>query len=333
MTNERTGPDRRTVLRTGAGTLAALGAGCFSFRPPGASQNESRNETPNNETVPDVAPEEDGELELVFEDWFEENSVDAGVWETEFPWGERIHNFNAYASPANAYVYDNKLVLKAIEQQWEVPGGTAEKTEANGDGASNATGNGTGNTTGNRTEESARREPVAEETTTPTPEERNVVPYTTGVATPYRSFSPGYIEGRIRVPPIVEGFWPAFWLTPDDQWPPEIDIFEFFGSDPCLYMTYYYRDSSGHIQYDEGVHCGPDFSADFHEYAIDWREDRIVWYIDGTERFRFENGDYISTDEMRLILNFGVDASFVGTPSSDDLPAYMEIDRVRVWER
>lgn len=361
MTNEPSSADRRTILRTGAVALATLGAGCFSVEPPGTRQNESQNETAGNETVPDVSPEEDDELELVFEDWFEENTVDAGVWETEFPWGDRIHNFNAYAPPDNAYVYEDTLVLKAIEQNWEVPDG--ERPDAQNDTDSNETdgdipqvdGNETAanQTDGNETEPNATaanettanettdseagetgvREPATEGSAEPETEERDIVPYTTGVATPYRSFGPGYIEGRIRIPPTVDGFWPAFWLTPDDQWPPEIDIFEFFGSDPCPHMTYYYRDSDGDIQTEEETYCGPDFSGTFHEYAVDWREDRIVWYIDGEERFRFEDEAQISTDEMRLILNFGIDAPFLEAPNSDDLPAYMEIDRVRVWER
>ena len=352
MSNNDRRPDRRTVLRTGVGVLSALGAGCFGVEPPGTGQNE----TPTNETDA-VDPEENDELELVFEDWFEENTVDAGVWETEFPWGERVHNFNAYALPDNAYVYDDKLVLKALEQPWEVPpgegggnetgGGEGNETDGGPENASdaetesetdNATVEGVENETENRTvenggNETEQRERTDEENDPPEDEQRDVVPYTTGVATPYRSFSPSYIEGRIRVPPITEGFWPAFWLTPDDQWPPEIDVFEFFGADPCPYMTYYYRDDEGHIQYDEGTHCGPDFSADFHEYAVDWREDRIVWYIDGEEHFRFDDEEYISTEEMRLILNFGIDAPFLEAPNSSDLPAYMEIDWIRVWER
>ncbi|ELY60737.1 glycoside hydrolase family 16 protein [Natronolimnohabitans innermongolicus] len=311
MTRNTDTPFRRTVLRTGAAAVAAFGAGCFSAPD---ETDPADNETSDDETIPDVPPEDDDELELVFEDWFEENTVDAGVWETEFPWGERIHNFNAYASTNNSYVYDDRLVLEAREEERYI--GDLEEADQSRD-------------VGGPDEETEGDDDDDERDE----EQSDVVPYTTGVATPYRSFSPGFIEGRIRVPPTVDGFWPAFWLTPDDAWPPEIDIFEFFGSDPCAYVNYHYRDSEGSITDDQASYCDSTFSDDFHEYAVDWREDRIVWYIDGEEVYRFDDEEYISTTEMRLILNFGVDASFIGEPSSDDLPAYMEIDWVRAWER
>lgn len=319
MSRKSTERTRRALLGAGAVTLAIFGAGCFDSSENGSPEDDEdetdENETNGNETIPDVSPEDDDELELVFEDWFEENTVDARVWETEFPWGGRIHNFNAYASPNNTYVYDDKLILEGREEK-EYVGDLEEVDQARDvDGPD---------------ESEQGEDDDADENDG---EESDFVPYTTGVATPYRSFSPGYIEGRIRIPPTVEGFWPAFWLTPDDAWPPEIDIFEFFGSDSCAYMNYHYRDSDGNIEDEQESYCGTDFSDGFHEFAIDWREERIVWYIDGEEQSRFEEEEYISTTEMRLILNFGLDASFVGEPSSDDLPAYMEIDWVRVWER
>lgn len=313
---------RRTFLGTGAVTFATFGAGCFDSAENGSSGNDqdetngnetNGNETVETDTIPDVPPEEDNELELVFEDWFEENTVDEGIWETEFPWGERIHNFNAYASSNNTYVYDDKLILEAREEELYI--GDLEEADQDRDVDGSEEG-----------EEDDWAEDNGDE-------DSDFVPYTTGVATPYRSFSPGYIEGRIRIPPTVEGFWPAFWLTPDDAWPPEIDIFEFFGSDSCAYMNYHFRNSDGDIEDEQESYCGTDFSDDFHEFSVDWREDQIVWYIDGEEQYRYEEEEYISTTEMRLILNFGVDASFIGEPSSDDLPAYMEIDWVRVWER
>lgn len=160
--------------------------------------------------------------------------------------------------------------------------------------------------------------------------------YTTGVVSSNRHFSPGYFEGRIKIPPTVTGFWPAFWLTPYDEWPPEIDIFEFFGDDPCCHMTYHYRDDDGElVEVNEEV-CETDYSEDFHVYGVDWSSEEIVWYIDGEEQFTYDDEEFVTEEEMALIFNFGIEDlvdGFVGEPRSEDLPATLEMDWVRVWQR
>ncbi|WP_191965510.1 MULTISPECIES: family 16 glycosylhydrolase [Haloferax] len=156
--------------------------------------------------------------------------------------------------------------------------------------------------------------------------------YTTGVASPRRDFSYGFFEASVKVPPIATGFWPAFWMTPVDAWPPEIDIFEFFGDDPRAHMTYHYNDLLGLKKKANGAAAVPNPSSNFHTYAVDWAPEKIVWYIDGQEQFRF-TGPRVTQDEMHLIFNFGIDASFLGTPRDEDLPEVMQIDYLRVWQR
>jgi beta-glucanase (GH16 family) len=36
-----------------------------------------------------------------------------------------------------------------------------------------------------------------------------------------------HLEARVWVPRGA-GLWPAFWTVPDDRWPPETDVFEYF---------------------------------------------------------------------------------------------------------
>jgi Beta-glucanase/Beta-glucan synthetase len=38
----------------------------------------------------------------------------------------------------------------------------------------------------------------------------------------------GYFEIRSKMPNST-GTWPAFWLTGTQSWPPEIDIYEWYG--------------------------------------------------------------------------------------------------------
>lgn len=156
--------------------------------------------------------------------------------------------------------------------------------------------------------------------------------YTTGVASTREEFGPGYFEAVVKAPPTAPGFWPALWMTPAYEWPPEIDIFEFFGEDPRARMTYHYLDDAGNYQEDYKWFGGADFDAEFHVYGLDWHPERIVWYIDGVERFRFE-GENVTETKMQLIFNFGIGAPFLSKPDPDRLPAVFEMDKIRIWQR
>ncbi|WP_224447658.1 glycoside hydrolase family 16 protein [Haloprofundus salilacus] len=157
-------------------------------------------------------------------------------------------------------------------------------------------------------------------------------PYTTGVVSAKKVFKPGYFEGVMKLPPVEPGFWPAFWLTSASYWPPEIDIFEVFGRDPKLYMTYHFMGDDEEPDRVRKTFSGPDFSAEYHTFAVDWSRERIVWYVDGVERFRYA-GEYVSDEYMWLILNFGVGANFLAQPRPETFPATYEIERVQAWER
>lgn len=157
--------------------------------------------------------------------------------------------------------------------------------------------------------------------------------YTTGVVSAKQVLKPGYFEASIKVPPIVQGFWPAYWLTSASHYPPEIDIFEFFGADPEAYMAYHFLDSDGQKQKRAETWGGPPFSEDFHTYSVDWDPpEKIAWYIDGVERFRYD-GPHVSDEYCNLILNFGIDRPGDPPPRSEDLPATYEVDWIRCWER
>lgn len=58
----------------------------------------------------------------------------------------------------------------------------------------------------------------------------------------------------------------------------EIDI-EFLGDDTTRVQFNYYTNGVGHHEY--VYHLGFDAAEDFHEYAFDWQEDSITWYVDG----------------------------------------------------
>lgn len=266
------GPDeprmrRRDLLRFGVCGLGCFGSACLSPEPSRDGPNQASD------------PVDTSEMTDAFSDGFESGRLDPDRWQTKFPWGARIHNFDAYASPENAYVRDDILVLEG-----------EDRPQAN-------------------------------------------LSYTTGVVSTRESFNTGYFEASIQIPPTAPGFWPAFWLTPTDPEEifPEIDIFEFFGTDPCVVLTYHYEDSHGNEQERNEAVCEERYSRDYHEYAVDWTKDRIVWYVDGEERFRYD-GLYVADAEMSLVINFGIGAHFLDEPDTRYLPTELRVERVNVWQ-
>ncbi|HTL55599.1 MAG TPA: glycoside hydrolase family 16 protein [Candidatus Limnocylindrales bacterium] len=158
--------------------------------------------------------------------------------------------------------------------------------------------------------------------------------YTSGMMTTYQKFSQEYgrFEIRCRVPQ-GKGMWPAFWLLPEPLgWPPEIDVLEILGHEPTkAYMTHHFRDEKKH-QSHGGSWVGPDFSAGFHDFAVEWSPQAIVWFVDGTERFRSEQ--HIPHTKMYMLVNLAVGGDWPGAPNEQTLlPAALDVDYVRAYER
>lgn len=151
-----------------------------------------------------------------------------------------------------------------------------------------------------------------------------------GQKAPGFTFKYGYAEARVKVP-AGKGLWPAFWLLPVDyESRPEIDVMEILGHEPWVqHMNYHYPGG------DKGSSwSGPDFSKDWHTFAIDWTPSAIVWYVDGVERYRFTDKSHISNEPEYLLLNLAVGGNWPGSPnSSTRFPAYFDVDYVRVWQR
>jgi beta-glucanase (GH16 family) len=159
--------------------------------------------------------------------------------------------------------------------------------------------------------------------------------YTSGMMTTYQKFSQQYgrFEIRSRVPK-GKGMWPAFWLLPEPLgWPPEIDVLEILGHEPNkLYMTHHFRDDQKKHKSHGRPWVGPDFSAGFHIFAVEWSPQSIVWFVDGVERFRSE--DSIPSGKMYLLVNLAVGGDWPGAPDEKTaLPAALEVDYVRVYEK
>lgn len=117
----------------------------------------------------------------------------------------------------------------------------------------------------------------------------------------------GYLEIRAKINKGT-GIWPSFWLqkamTPTQQFHPEIDIFEFFGSDTdCVSQLHSWwpagstvvgqlaseaQNASGHIEHLSETNGNTyklpgnsSFADDYHVYGCEWTPTHIKFSCDG----------------------------------------------------
>ncbi len=158
--------------------------------------------------------------------------------------------------------------------------------------------------------------------------------YTSGVLTTFETFSMtfGYAEMKAKLP-RGKGFWPAFWLIPVDQsWPPEIDVFEGRGDRPNRISMTNHWSAQGKHKFAMQFFVGPDFTEGFHTFGMKWQSDEIIWYVDGVERFRSDQG--VPSQPMYLVVNLAVGGNQIGYPDeSTPFPSYLDVDYVRVYEK
>jgi len=155
----------------------------------------------------------------------------------------------------------------------------------------------------------------------------------------------GFFEVRAKLP-CVRGTWPAIWMLADGsgaRWPDggEIDLMEQVGHEPGRIHQTVHTAAFNHVsgtQRSAQTHV-PDACGAFHLYQLDWTRERIVMGIDGRATFTFGHSDdpraWPFDGPQYLILDVAVGGTWGGAQGVDDaaLPARMEVDYVRVWQR
>jgi beta-glucanase (GH16 family) len=161
--------------------------------------------------------------------------------------------------------------------------------------------------------------------------------YTSGILCSAFEQRYGYFEARLKVP-AGQGMWPAFWLlhTPAASDVNEIDIHEILGNAPTVaHMTNHWGTAyaPGQHFFDTSSFDGPDFSAGFHTFGLEWSPDALVWTIDGEVKKR-HTGEGIPSVPMYVILNLAIGGSWPGAPdATTPFPARYQVDYVRVYAR
>ena len=160
--------------------------------------------------------------------------------------------------------------------------------------------------------------------------------YASGLLSSVHEQTYGYFEARLKIP-SGQGTWPAFWLLGKVGSPGvnEIDIHEILGNQPNkVYMSLHWGTDYGAGHHGDGANwVGPDFSADFHVFGLEWNPDSIVWTIDGVEHHR-HTGDGVPQVAMYVILNLAIGGSWPGPPdATTPFPGLYQIDYLRTYQR
>lgn len=168
-------------------------------------------------------------------------------------------------------------------------------------------------------------------------------------------FTHGRAVARIRMPDAV-GVWPAFWLLGDGKWPDagEIDIMEYVGEKDWTGVAMHGPGYSGETPLVNKYYFedGSDVTS-WHEYAVDWSAEAVVFSVDGREMYRVTRpmvehyGRWTFDTPEYVILNFalggaypfktnGVEKPYKGLPAAtvERIKAgqiRMEVDWVRVY--
>jgi beta-glucanase (GH16 family) len=259
--------------------------------------------TPTPTTVPKVIPAgQTGDWTLIFSDEFGDSELDPSKWTTCYWWGNggctiSSNNEQEWYQPENVFIQDGNLLLRSQEEMiWGSDGRPYDYTS--------------GMVTTGRD---------SSDLTNPT----------------RFSFLYGYAEIRAKIPK-GKGLWAAFWLLPDNNTSkPEIDVMEILGHEPSsVKMHFHYLNEDGDKNAPGNEWIGPDFSSDWHTYGIDWQPDMLTWYVDGIERWRFDDAKHIPETTMYLLMNLAVGGDWPGAPNdSTEFPSDYKIDYLRVWRR
>ena len=156
--------------------------------------------------------------------------------------------------------------------------------------------------------------------------------YTSGEINTYHSFSQtyGYFEMRAELP-AGQGFWPAFWLLPENgAWPPELDVMEVLGNNTSvLYNTVHTAELGYHTAAGDGGVTVADMSSGYHTYGVDWEPNTITFYFDGQAIYSTATPSDMNSP-MYMIANLAAGGNWPGavTPGST---GQMNIDYIRAY--
>ncbi|MCR5569455.1 MAG: glycoside hydrolase family 16 protein [Paludibacteraceae bacterium] len=159
-----------------------------------------------------------------------------------------------------------------------------------------------------------------------------------------------WLYGKVEVRALLpkgNGMWPAIWMLASEEkyggWPKsgELDIMENVVYDPnkihCNIHTGAYNHSIGTNKGNTVSTSLP--SENWHVYSMEWDAEKVIFFLDGEQVFRFDNEHKTSQEwpydqKFHLLLNVAVGGEWGGTMGIDNsvFPQRMLVDYVRVYQ-
>ncbi len=160
-----------------------------------------------------------------------------------------------------------------------------------------------------------------------------------------RTFDSGRIEVKARLFGS-RGAWPAIWMLPEDgeEWPTsgEIDIMERINVDTYMYQTVHSDYTvKEEITDDPKSAIVAHLNLDkFNVYAVELFKDSLKFFVNDTHTFTYPRietdipGQFpFSENKYHLLIDMQLGGNWSGDVNEQDLPAKMEIEWVRHFER
>lgn len=163
----------------------------------------------------------------------------------------------------------------------------------------------------------------------------------------------GRIEARIKTTRHTGNF-PAFWMMPQDQskgWPNcgEIDIWEQIDESQTTYHTVHSgwtKKTLGDVAMSSPTSGGTGWADHdlWHVIALEWDAEQLRWYVDGDQKFTYNNSHYSYGDyteditwpfgkDFYIILNQSVGDGSWAKPLDTSFTYLTEFDWVRVYKK
>ena len=123
------------------------------------------------------------------------------------------------------------------------------------------------------------------------------IPIGVGLVSCKEKFGYGYFEIEAKLP-TGKNLWPAFWMSPNNSWPPEIDVIEGYTKNKNNYFHFNWKNPFGFWRVETNFHCGEQPnnynlgskthwlgfkspSKNYNKFGCLWAEDKIeIYYND-----------------------------------------------------